>query len=247
MTKMIWTKIKDAFNLSTKNISPGVDSTISDPNNEKVICDFNKSSLVNIPEQNYDLHAASTTPKTWRPLFAIGIGIVDMFMLLIVYIVQEGSIITSGTWIKMGCKYVPCMKPLDSRFEQEMYNVELQSVCHSFLFPYQFFRLLTPIFLHSSLTHLLNNFVYRVLAEGLLQGKYGLKTLVICYLLFGSSANIMSALCNPKTSKYNNIIKDHHRTNFFFVHYSISRWLRSCLWSLIFRYHGSYLKNLCYY
>ena len=83
-----------------------------------------------------------------------------------------------------------------------MYNVALKSRCQSFLFPYQFYRFFTPTFLHTGITHLLSNFVYQALAETLLEGKYRVKTLGICYILFSLSANIMGALVNPKTSKY---------------------------------------------
>jgi membrane associated rhomboid family serine protease len=144
-------------------------------------------------------HDSLYHPKPHWPVFTVTIGLLDVFMLLVVYIVQEGTVLTSDTWIKMGCKYVPCMKPVYSKAEQEIYNVGLKTQCESFPFPYQFFRFFTPIFLHGSITHLLSNLVCQALAGTLLEGKYGTKTLGICYILFGFSGNIMSALCNPKS------------------------------------------------
>lgn len=140
-------------------------------------------------------------PITSFPVFTVTIGLIDVFMLLLIYIVQEGMTLTPDTWIRMGCKYVPCMKPLYSIVEQELYNVSLKSQCEAFVFPYQFFRFFTPIFLHGSIMHLLSNLVCQALAGALLEGKYGTKTLAFCYILFGFSGNIMSALCNPKSSK----------------------------------------------
>lgn len=135
------------------------------------------------------------------PVFTVAIGLFDIFMLIVIYIVQEGPVFTSDTWIKMGCKYVPCMKPLNSQIEQQTYYSSLKAQCHEFLFPYQFFRFIVPIFLHSSITHLLSNLIYQALVGALLEdkGKYDIKTLGICYILFGFSGNIMSALCNPKS------------------------------------------------
>lgn len=140
-------------------------------------------------------------PITHYPVFTVVIGLIDVLMLLLIYVVQEGTTLTPDTWIKMGCKYVPCMKPLYSTVEQNLYNTELKSQCEAYLLPYQFFRFVTPIFLHGSIMHLLSNLTCQALAGALLEGKYGTKTLAVCYVLFGCSGNIMSALCNPKSSK----------------------------------------------
>lgn len=153
---------------------------------------------LNIPILEQD---SIVPPITHYPVFTVAIGLIDFFMLLLIYIVQEGMTLTPDTWIRMGCKYVPCMKPLYSTVEQNLYKVSLKSQCEAFLFPYQFFRFFTPIVLHGSIMHLLSNLVCQALAGALLEGKYGTKTLAFCYILFGCSGNIMSALCNPKSSK----------------------------------------------
>jgi membrane associated rhomboid family serine protease len=122
------------------------------------------------------------------------VGVLDVIMLLIMYIVQRGLILRSDTWITMGGKYVPCMRPLSSAAERAMRDSGLKSQCHAFLFPYQFYRFFTPMFLHGGPSHLLNNLVYQALTGSLLERKYGTSTFAICYILFGFSGNLMSAL-----------------------------------------------------
>ncbi|CAF1063438.1 unnamed protein product [Rotaria sordida] len=198
-TKTMWTKIKDKFSLPQKQITLSVHSTSC--NSLKLFDTHhdNKDVLIEIDQQDHTIHVTSSSLEPHCPIFTLSIGIFDILVLLVLYIVQEGTVITSETWIKMGCKYVPCMKPLYSKAEQEMYNAGLKSRCQSFLFPYQFFRFFTPIFLHGDITHLLSNLIYQALVGTLLEGKYGKITLGICYILFGFSANVMSSLCNPKS------------------------------------------------
>jgi len=188
--KTIWTKIKNRFTSQQKQPTLSINSS-----------DLSKYTKVDIVEQDVIISEKSGLSEPYFPIFTIFIGLLDIFMLIVVYIVQEGTVLTSDTWIKMGCKYVPCMKPLYSKEDQEIYNAGLKSQCQSFPFPYQFFRFITPIFLHGDMTHLLSNLVYQALAGCLLETKYGRHILGISYILFGFSGNIMSALCNPTSSK----------------------------------------------
>ncbi|CAF1563947.1 unnamed protein product [Rotaria sp. Silwood1] len=192
-------KIKEKFNSPQKQLTSYVHSTSSDSSNLFDTHNYSKDLLIEIDQSEHDFHVTPSSLEPHCPIFTLAIGVLDILVLIVLYIVQEGTIITSETWIKMGCKYVPCMKPLYSKAEQEIYNVGLKSQCQSFLFPYQFFRFITPIFLHGDITHLLSNLVYQALVGTLLEGKYGKKTLAICYILFGFSANVMSSLCNPKS------------------------------------------------
>ena len=144
------------------------------------------------------VHQTSQPEKSYRPIFTVTIAAVDIFMLIIMYIVQRGIVLTSNTWIKMGGNYAPCMKPLSSKSQRLLNNSTLKSRCYDFLFPYQIYRFFTPMFLHGSVRHLLNNLVYQTLVGALLERKYGTKTISICYILFGFSGNVMSALISPK-------------------------------------------------
>jgi membrane associated rhomboid family serine protease len=199
--KIIWTKIKERFKLHQKQIILPINSRFTDSSDLLEPYNDNRDTVVFISPQDSIIPKKSTSLEPHWPVFTVAIGMLDIFMLIAVYFVQEGTTLTSDTWIKMGCKYVPCMKPLYSKADQEIYNTGLKSQCQSFLFPYQFFRFFTPIFLHSGITHMLNNLVYQALAGSLLEGKYSVQILGICYILFGFSGNIMSALCNPKSSK----------------------------------------------
>jgi membrane associated rhomboid family serine protease len=190
--KTIWTKIKSRFISQQKSC---INSDLSQS------CNVNKYTSVDIVGQDFIISDKSGSSEPYFPIFTVCIGLIDIFMLIVVYIVQEGTVLTSDTWIKMGCKYVPCMKPLYSKGDQEIYNAGLKSQCQSFPFPYQFFRFITPIFLHGDITHLLSNLVYQALAGSILETKYGRHVLGISYILFGFSGNIMSALCNPTSSK----------------------------------------------
>ncbi|CAF1132629.1 unnamed protein product [Rotaria magnacalcarata] len=197
--KKIWTKIKDGFRLPPNQfVSLAHTSHLDLP----ILLEKHNladDTLVRIDPQQDTIQIKTPSLEPHFPIFTMIIGMFNIFMLIAVYIAEEGTAITSETWIKMGCKYVPCMKPLYSKTEQEIFNIELKSQCQSFLFPYQFFRFFTPVFLHGDITHLLSNLIYQVLAGTLLEGKYGKTTLGISYILFGFSANIMSSLCNPKT------------------------------------------------
>ena len=154
--------------------------------------------------------SSTTVVVAYRPLFTVGVSLFDFLMLLLTYLVQRGLVIQSDTSIKMGGKYVPCMRPLSSKAEQAMYNAGLKSQCHAFLFPYQIYRFFTPMFLHGGVSHLLNNLVYQVLAGSLMERKYGTKAFAICYLLFGFSGNVMSSLTSPRNGKSFLCLK--HRT-----------------------------------
>lgn len=203
LNKKLGIKMKDKLNSPQKQLSSHIQSFYSD---SFILSDKNfltKDSLINIYSQDDNVQITSSSFEPHWPVFTLAIGVFDIIMLLILYIVQQDMATSSETWIKMGCKYVPCMKPLYSKSEQDLFNSELKSRCQSFLFPYQFFRFFTPIFLHGDVTHLLSNLIYQALAGTLLEGKYSKKTLAISYLLFGCSANIMSSLCNQKTSKLN--------------------------------------------
>jgi len=152
-----------------------------------------------IDRQISNVHVTSSSHELHRPLFTIGISVFDVLMLIIMHIVQRGRVLQTNTWIKMGAKYVPCMRRLSSRAEREIYNAGLKSQCYAFLFPYQIYRFFTPMILHGGVSHLLNNLVYQVLVGTILERKYGTKTFAICYILFGFSGNVMSALVNPKS------------------------------------------------
>jgi membrane associated rhomboid family serine protease len=192
------TKIKNKFIPEQKQIKSstqsGASALIEVTNNDKHIS-------IEVGRQDLTILQIPTSIELHFPIFTIIIGTIDILMLIAVYVFQEGTVLTSDTWIKMGCKYVPCMKPLDSKVDQDMYNVGLKSQCQSLLFPYQFFRFFTPIFLHGGITHLLSNLIYQALAGSLLERNYRVHVLGVCYILFGFSGNIMSALCNPKSSK----------------------------------------------
>jgi hypothetical protein len=201
-TKTAWTKIKYGFGSPPNQPPSYIHSTSPDLPDPSKTYNFNKDTSIEMNQSDHTFPLKeSLSLKPHCPVFTVAIGMLDIFMLIVVYIVQEGTVLTADTWIKMGCKYVPCMKPLYSKAEQEIYNTGLKSQCQSFLFPYQFFRFFTPIFLHGGITHLLSNLVYQALAGSLLEGKYDIKTLGVCYILFGCSGNVMSALCNPKSSK----------------------------------------------
>lgn len=152
-----------------------------------------------LDRQNTTVHVTPVSEKVHRPLFTVGVGLFDVLMLLIMYIVQRGRVLGADTWIKMGGKYVPCMRPLSSAVERAASAAGLKSRCFAFLYPYQIYRFFTPMFLHGSFGHLLNNLVYQVLVGSILERKYGTKTFAICYILFGFSGNVMSALVSPKT------------------------------------------------
>ena len=155
--------------------------------------------LISSKEQPIDL---TSTNKLPRPIVTITIGMIDIFVMIFSYAIQDGfGEQTSELWIRMGAKYAPCMKPLDSELEQTLYNKHLKFQCHSFLFPYQFYRYLTPIFIHDNLTHLLSNLVYQIITGTVIEQKYGGKILVISYVLFGVSGNLLSTLYNTKTGQ----------------------------------------------
>ncbi|CAF4309776.1 unnamed protein product [Rotaria socialis] len=171
--KTIWTKIKDSFRLPPNQIVSLVDTSHLDSPVLLEKHNLADDTLVKIDPQKDTIHIKTLSLEPHFPVFTMTIGMFNIFMLIALYIAEEGTVITSETWIKMGCKYVPCMKPLYSKTEQEIFNIKLKSQCQSFLFPYQFFRFFTPIFLHGDITHLLSNLIYQVLAGTLLEGKYG--------------------------------------------------------------------------
>ena len=191
-----WIKIKSGFETpaqqtnNNQNVPPYASRTYA----------FNGDTVIDVDRSGTTVHQlSSSSNQNHRPLFTIGVGVFDIVMLLIMYAVQGGFTLTSDTWIKMGGKYVPCMKPLSSKDERYSTNAALKMQCHAFLFPYQIYRFFTPMFLHGGIRHLLNNLVYQALAGSILERKYGTKIFAACYILFGFSGNVMSALAHPKS------------------------------------------------
>ena len=194
--KTVWTKIKDGFESPTKSNATAVAPPYASRTyafDGDVIMDLNDPATSASPTTL----VLSSEPH--RPIFTVAVSVFDILLLIIMYIVQRGTALSSNTWIKMGGKYVPCMRPLSSKAQQIAYNSGLKSQCHAFLFPYQIYRFFTPMFLHGGIRHLLNNLVYQALAGSLLERKYGTKKFGICYLLFGFSGNVMSALSSPRS------------------------------------------------
>ena len=194
----VWTKVKDGFENSKRQTPPNNDNP---PPYASRTYAFNGDIIVAVDQQAGYTRSSTTSIQAHRPLFTVGVSVFELFMLIVMYIVQRGRVLSSDTWIKMGAKYVPCMKALSSKAEQASYAAGLKSQCHAFLFPYQIYRFFTPMFLHGGISHLLNNLVYQVLAGSLLERKYGTKTFGICYILFGFSGNVMSALTSPRNGK----------------------------------------------
>lgn len=194
-TKTVWTKIKDGFESPKR---PTASPAPVPPYASRTYA-FDGDVIMEMDRQNPTVHVTPPSFEPHRPLFTVGVSVFDLLMLIIMYIVQGGRVLQSDTWIKMGGKYVPCMRPLSSQAERAMYNTGLKSQCYAFLFPYQIYRFFTPMFLHGGVTHLLNNLVYQVLVGSILERKYGTKTFAICYILFGFSGNVMSALVSPKS------------------------------------------------
>lgn len=197
-TKTVWTKIKDGFESpkrSTTTTTTNSTSTRSAPPYASTTYTFNGDLIMEIDQQNQTDYATPVVEKVHRPLFTVGVSLFDVLMLIIMYIVQRGTKLDANTWIKTGGKFVPCMKPISG------IPGAYKSQCFAFLYPYQIYRFFTPMFLHGGFRHLLNNLVYQVLVGSILERKYGTKTFAICYIIFGFSGNVMSALINPKNGR----------------------------------------------
>ncbi|CAF1564006.1 unnamed protein product [Adineta steineri] len=190
-TKTAWAKIRDGFESTNRSSTSNRTSNAPAPPYASRTYTFNGDVIIDANRHDPSVNVISSSAEPHRPLFTVGIGLFDVIMLIIMYIVQRGTHLTSDTWIKMGGKYVPCMKRVAS-------SSGYKSQCYAFLFPYQIYRFFTPMFLHGGVTHLLNNLVYQALVGSLLERKYGTKTFAICYILFGFSGNVMSALIAPK-------------------------------------------------
>ena len=197
-TKTVWTKIKDGFESPKRQTT--TTNTPVPPYASRTYA-FNGDVIVEMDRQNPTVNVTVSSNESHRPLFTVGVSVFDVLMLIIMYIFQRGTVLQSDTWIKMGGKYVPCMKALSSKADRLAYNTGLKSRCYWVLFPYQIWRFFTPMFLHGGVTHLLNNLVYQVLVGAILKRKYGTKTFAICYILFGFNGNVMSALVSPKSGK----------------------------------------------
>lgn len=197
-TRTIWTKIRDGFESPKRSTTSNSRTTTSAPPYASTTYAFNGDVLMEIDRQNPTVHVTPVSEKVNRPLFTVGVGLFDVIMLLIMYMIERKRVLGADTWIKTGAKYVPCMKPLSNAAERAAAESGLKSRCFAFLYPYQIYRFFTPMFLHGSFGHLLNNLVCQVLVGSILERKYGTKTLAICYIIFGFSGNVMSALVSPK-------------------------------------------------
>ena len=228
--KAVWTKIRDGFEGPRQQTTS---NTPAPPYASRTYT-FNGDVIMETNSQNPTHQITYTSNKKHRPLFTVAIGIFDVLMLIIMYIVQRGRVLQSDTWIKMGGKYVPCMKPLSSAAARAAYSSSLKSRCFAFMFPYQIYRFFTPMILHGGVTHLLNNLVYQVLVGSIVEKKYGTKTFAICYVLFGFSGNVMSALVRPKSGR---LSIDEFSFDQLSIAFSICRCIGCCLRHTILLYH----------
>lgn len=194
-TKSVWTKIRDGFESPKRQTTS---SNTSVPPYASRTYAFNGDVVMEVDQPGTTVQITSWSKTSHRPIFTVAVGAFDILMLIITYIVQRGFKINSTTLIKMGGKYVPCMRPLSSKSERLAFDSGLKLQCYAFLFPYQIYRFFMPMFLHIGVRHLLNNLVYQAIAGSILERKYGTKIFSICYILFGFSGNIMSALVHPK-------------------------------------------------
>lgn len=189
----MWTKIRDGFE-SPRRQTTTTSSPPVPPYASRTYA-FNGDLIVETGPQNSVTHVSTSSNQKHRPLFTVTVGIFDVFMLILTYIVQRKTKIDSDTLIKMGGKYVPCMRPSSPS------SSGYKSICFAFMFPFQIYRFFTPMFLHVGWGHLLNNLVYQVVVGSIIEKKYGTKTFGICYILFGFSGNVMSVLLRPKSGR----------------------------------------------
>ena len=209
-TRTVWTKIKDGFESPKRSTTTTTTTTRSAPPYASTTYTFNGDVIMAMDQPNRTEYVAPVSEKVHRPFFTIGVSILDVLMLIIMFIVERGTTLGTNTWITMGAKYVPCMKPIAANRISNDAGLKLR--CFAFLYPYQIYRFFTPMFLHGGFRHLLNNLVYQVLVGSILERKYGTKTFAICYILFGFSGNVMSALVSPKSGRSQSFLIFHRES-----------------------------------
>lgn len=239
--RTMWTKIRDGFESSRAPSTSRTTSSTPAPPYASRTYTFNGDLIVELDRQDQITHVTTSTASAHRPLFTVGVGVFDVLMLIIMYMFERGTTLSSNTWIKMGGKYAPCMRALSSKAERVARSGGLKSQCTPFLFPYQIYRFFTPMFLHGGFKHLLNNLVYQVLAGSLLERKYGTKTFAISYILFGFSGNVMSVLVRPRTGTFSLLAREIQlRLSLSLSLFSIGWSLGCCLRSAVLLHHRQY-------
>ena len=155
------------------------------------------------------------TPRT--PFFMVLMTLVLVSVLILELIVNEGiesmqlnpmAGPKNSVLVQMGGKFVPCMKrnetitdpecELGAVEQCEFYN-NIQSICKMGGFatinsPGQWWRFITPIFLHVGIIHLLLNMIMLVRTGIALERLIGTPRMIVLYMLSGIGGNIFSAL-----------------------------------------------------
>ncbi len=145
--------------------------------------------------------------KHYRPVFIIIMCILHIFIHLLRYINiswrgENFSYILFG-FLKF---FVPCMRPTPDDIRMRIvsciasrenttcyYEDELKTMCFSFMYPHQLWRMVTVNLLHASWFHLLSNLSKQLLYGILLERKYGSVRIAVIYWLsnLGASLNFM--------------------------------------------------------
>ena len=87
-TRAMWTKIRDGFESSKRTPTSNTTSNTSVPPYASRTYAFNGDVIMELDRQDRVTHVSSAGPAH-RPLFTVGVGVFDLLMLIIMYIVQR--------------------------------------------------------------------------------------------------------------------------------------------------------------
>lgn len=159
--------------------------------------------------------------KKTRPIFTIFISVCHVAMLIFTIFENKGLEKVSKnplfgpstiTLIRNGAKFVPCMKPTrpevlktivrcipkETHPQRNCTNEEtLQYLCRTDIlrgFPYQLYRLFTPMFLHGGIIHLLINLYMQICIGIQMEKEFGFLRISFIYFLSGIGGSLLSSV-----------------------------------------------------
>jgi membrane associated rhomboid family serine protease len=160
------------------------------------------------PELLAQLHRSTL----YRPYFIVLVTVIDVALMIYALIYNHGfepmyvnpmAGVSAVTLVRLGAKYVPCMRP-GIFTEMDTSSQNLEQLCGMSGFtngvPNQWYRFITAIFLHSGLFHLAFNLVFQLTTGCMIERKFGCVRIAIIYLSSGIVGNLFGSLMQPRVA-----------------------------------------------
>ena len=177
--------------------------------------------------------------KHHRPIFILIMSLVHVIMYSIIHInlIWRNKYFMVSVYT-LGMLFLPCMRPTPIGIKMRVvdcglpmknktcyYGDRIQNLCTSFMYPHQYWRMITVNLIHMNWLHLTFNVSRQLLLGILLERKYGSLRIAVVYWLSNISACLF-AMLKDRAGRY--LIVKAKRIDLLLFRWCWS--FRCCLW-----------------